>query len=117
MKDDISISSNGENTKSDGASSIASIASGTSKGTQDASIVRVVLGQNETRLVWGSKMAVLLVLLVATVSVSMLTYHFTESEEQEDFKTRVSIFGPRTINLYCSSLSNHSFDFAAYALV
>jgi hypothetical protein len=100
MKDDISISSNGENTKSDGASSIASIASGTFRGTQDASIVtRAVLGQKETRLVWGSKMAVLLVLLVATVSVSILTYHFTESEEQEDFKTRVSLFGPRTSKL------------------
>jgi hypothetical protein len=93
MKDDISLSSSGDNNKSDDASSVTTI---TSRGTQDASIVtRAVLGQKESTLVWRSKMAVLLVLLVAAVSVSILTYKFTEGEEQEDFKTRVSI---RTTN-------------------
>jgi hypothetical protein len=110
--DDISTSSNGDNNQQ---SDDSSRTSGTSKGTQDASSVtsRVVLGQRESTLVWRSRMAVLLVLLVATISVSILTYKFTEGEEQEDFKTRVSIFRPRTLNLYCSSRSNHSYDFAA----
>jgi hypothetical protein len=63
----------------------------TSKSTQDLSSLRVILAQKESNLVWRSRIVVLLVLLVATVSVSIATYHGTELEEQKDFKTRVSI--------------------------
>jgi hypothetical protein len=92
MKEDSSISSNGENAKSDDGSGSGTSGT-TSKGTQDASTpaVRVALGQKENALVWRSRMLVLLVLLVATISVSFITYHFTEREEKEDFKTRVSL--------------------------
>jgi hypothetical protein len=91
-QDDISVSvssSNGEHTKSDESGTY----SATSKATHDVSNTtntRVVLGQKENQLVWRSRMVVLFVLLVATISVAIVTYQFTERAEQEDFKTRVS---------------------------
>jgi hypothetical protein len=84
MTDDISVSSSGENTKSD--------VSVTSKDIQHASSVRGVLGQKESQLVWRSRIVVLLVLFVATISVSIATYYFTEGEQQENFETQVSLF-------------------------
>jgi hypothetical protein len=96
VKEDSSVSSNGENTRSD--------SSGTSVTSRS---VRVVLGQKENTLVWRSRMVVLLVLLVTTVSVSIVTYHFTEREEKENFETRVSLlWTTRASNFYSSSLSN-----------
>ena len=105
---DSSISSNGEDTKSN---EDASGTSGTiSKGTQDASTAKVDLGQKENTLVWRSRMLVLLVLLVATISVSILTYYYTRREEQEDFKTRVSLpFWILNVKPLVALLSNHTF--------
>jgi hypothetical protein len=79
VKEDSSVSSNGENSRSD--------SSGTAVTSRS---LRVVVGQKENTLVWRSRMVVLLVLLVTTVSVSIVTYHYTEREEHEDFKTQVS---------------------------
>jgi hypothetical protein len=93
MKDDTSTSSNGNSNGDENSKSDASVSSGTpSRGNQDASSVKVDLGQKENTLVWRSRMLVLLVLLLATISASIITYHFTKREEQEDFKTRVSLF-------------------------
>jgi hypothetical protein len=80
VKEDSSVSNDGENSRSD--------SSGTSVVTSRS--LRVVVGQKENTLVWRSRMVVLLVLLVTTVSVSIVTYHYTEREEHEDFKTQVS---------------------------
>jgi hypothetical protein len=91
MKDDISVSSHGENTKSD--------VSVTSKDIQHASSVRGVLGQKESQLVWRSRIMVLFVLLVATIGVSIVTYYFTEREQKHDFKTRVSLFWTTNVKL------------------
>jgi hypothetical protein len=92
--DSYSYSSTSSNGPSNGDEITRSDASGTSgtpsRGNQDASSVK--LGQKENTLVWRSRMLVLLVLLLATISASIITYHFTKREEQEDFKTRVRLF-------------------------
>jgi hypothetical protein len=47
------------------------------------------LAHRETRLVSCSKIVVLFVLVVATISVATATYKFTSREEEESFNTRV----------------------------
>jgi hypothetical protein len=93
MTDVLSLSSDGEGTKT----SSGSFKGGTHGGSTSE---KIVLGQKESNLIWHSRIVVFLVLLVTTVGVSVLTFKFTEREEEKDFETRVSTSSSTTSGVY-----------------
>jgi hypothetical protein len=91
MSDDSSSPESDASIDDEGGKSTSGTSDNSTAGNSDRGATTSPLAHRETRLVNYSKIVVLMVLAVATASVSVAVFKYTSNEEGNNFETRVSI--------------------------